>query len=341
MVDRRRIELSKLLDYMETHDKSEGKSPKTLEWHRRSVECLISFLREQGKPTDLRSVGTDQVREFIVWQQSKTWRGHKLSTFSINTRVRALRFFFHWLQKEGYTKTHLLENVRPPKLPQVLVQTLSDDEVVGLFAVINVQTMSGARDAAILALLLDTGLRVSELTGLAVLDVHLDEQFVRVIGKGNKERMVAFGSSTKKALVRYLIHFRGEPASPGIDAFFLTLDGFAITNEGVKSSLRRIGEAAGLDRRLHPHLCRHTYATNFLLNGGNVIMLKQNLGHTTLSMVDHYVHIVTSRAALASKDFSPLDRLNLSGLRRVGTAKEPDKLRAFQRRLVKLPSKPK
>jgi integrase/recombinase XerC/integrase/recombinase XerD len=135
------------------------------------------------------------------------------------------------------------------------------------------------------------------------------------MGKGSKERMITFGSATKNALFNYLIHFRGEPANPGIDTFFLSTYGFTMTKEGIRSMLRRVGELAGVPR-LHPHLCRHTYATNFLINGGNVLLLKQNLGHSSLTMVDRYVHLATSRAALMSKGFSPMDKLNIRGLHR-------------------------
>jgi len=135
------------------------------------------------------------------------------------------------------------------------------------------------------------------------------------MGKGAKERIVPIGNTAQKALLHYMVHFRGEPAHPGVEEFFLTLDGYGISPYTIKTTLQRLGKAANVTR-LHPHLCRHTYATNFLLNGGNVLLLKQNLGHTTLAMVDRYVHLASARAAVASRDFSPLDRMNIRTLRR-------------------------
>jgi site-specific recombinase XerD len=126
--------------------------------------------------------------------------------------------------------------------------------------------------------------------------------------------MVTFGNSTRRALLQYFVHLRAEPAHSGIEHFFLTIDGYPLSPDGVKTILRRVGIAAGVPR-LHAHLCRHTYATNFLINGGNVLLLKQNLGHTTLAMVDRYVHLATSKVAMLSRDFSPLDKLNIRGLR--------------------------
>jgi hypothetical protein len=124
---------------------------------------------------------------------------------------------------------------------------------------------------------------------------------------------------------------------PGINEFFLTLDGYAMSNEGVKTLLLRISTAAGVPR-LHAHLCRHTYATNFLINGGNVLLLKQNLGHTTLAMVDRYVHLATSKVAMLSRDYSPLDRLKVHSLRRGGNSYKENnrnRVQVFQWRLGK------
>jgi len=252
----------------------------------------------------------------------------------VHNRVRALKAFFNWLYRKGYTDTNVLQDVKPPRLPQVMVDTLSDEEVTSIMVSQGQSTMAGSRNLAIIALLLDSGLRRSELVGLKAQDVHLEDQYVKVMGKGSKERMVAFGNTTRNALLNYLVHFRGEPAHPGVEEFFLTIDWYPMSNEAVKSMLRRVGTAAGVPR-LHAHLCRHTYATNFLINGGNVLLLKQNLGHTTLAMVDRYVHLATSKAAILSRSYSPLDRLNIRGLRRGGhweTGNHWNGVPVFQRR---------
>jgi site-specific recombinase XerD len=198
-----------------------------------------------------------------------------------------------------------------------MVDTLSEEEVIRIMTSQDKSTVIGSRNIAIISLFLDSGLRRSELIGLKFQDVHLDDQYVKVMGKGSKERMVAFGNTTRNTLLNYFIHFRCEPAHPGVEEFFLTLDGYPLSKEGVKSVLRRVGNTAGVPR-LHAHLCRHTYATNFLINGGNVLLLKQNLGHTTLVMVDRYVHLATSKAAILSRNYSPLDRINIRSLRRGG-----------------------
>jgi integrase/recombinase XerC/integrase/recombinase XerD len=336
------IQLKDLVRYFDTFNRSDGKSPATLLWYNQTLTIFLDWLTETGYPTNLGSIDENIVREFILWYQERLVHGSKIKAASVNNRVRALRASFNWFYHKGYTKIHLLQYIKPPRLPQVIVDTLSEEEIANIMASLDPSTVTGSRNLAILALLLDAGLRLAELVSLKIQDVHLEEQYVKVIGKGSKERMVAFGNTTRNALLNYLVHFRGEPAHPGIDEFFLTIDGYAMSNEGVKSQLRRIGAATGVPR-LHAHLCRHTYATNFLINGGNVLILKQNLGHTTLAMVDRYVHLASSKAALLSRDYSPLDRLNIRCLRRGGNGNKDNHrngVQVFQRRQEKeLPRK--
>jgi integrase/recombinase XerC len=316
-MDKSQFRLPELIQHFDTYNRTDGKSPATLHWYHQNLGAFLNWLIANGRPVNLGSVDEDVVREYILWYQDRHVRGHLITVQAVNCRVRSLRAFFNWLYRKGYTETHLLQDVRPPRLPTVMVDTLSEEEIARIMATQDQSTILGSRNIAILSVFFDAGLRLSELVGLDTDDVHIEEQYVKVMGKGAKERMVAFGNTTRNALLNYSIRFRGKPAHPGVKAFFLTLDGYPMSREGVKSVLRRAGKEAGVPR-LHAHLCRHTYATNFLVNGGNVLLLKQNLGHTTLAMVDRYVHLATSRVAVLSREFSPLDRLGLRGLRRGG-----------------------
>ena len=179
----------------------------------------------------------------------------------------------------------------------------------------NVKTMIGSRNTALLSLMLDTGVRLSEAAGLGEGDVHIEDRYIKVMGKGFKERLIAFGAACQRSLLDYLYRHRMEPAHPGVTSFFLTIDGYPLTIEAIKSLMDRLAVSSGV-RRLHPHLLRHTYATWFLLNGGDVFLLKQNLGHTTLAMVEHYVHMASRDVAIRSQSFSPLDGFGVNGGRR-------------------------
>jgi len=309
------IELADLVNYYETYNRSEGKSPKTVEWYREVLNSFVGWLKRQGKLTNLSSIDHMDVREFILALRERRYHGKALSSSTLNNRVRALRAFFSWLAREGYTNTNILANLKPPKVAETLIEPLTAEEIDRLFSVINQKTVLGARNAAMIALFLDGGLRLSELINLGTSNVHLEQRYVKVMGKGSKERMVPFGATCQRALLYYHNHFRVEPAHAGVDAFFLTLDGYPLTETALKSLMVRLAKASGITR-LHAHLLRHTYATRFLLNGGDVFLLKQNLGHSTLDMVEVYRHIASREAAVLSETFSPLDRMNVKELRR-------------------------
>jgi site-specific recombinase XerD len=146
---------------------------------------------------------------------------------------------------------------------------------------IDLRTDWGARDHAVLMLMLDSGLRLSEVIGLRAADLEVEAGYVKIMGKGAKERIVPFGASTQKSLWRYYSHYRRQVAN---DAFFLQLDGRPLSKNSLTLVFKRLGQRAGV-RRLHTHLCRHTFATQYLINGGDVFSLQQTLGHTTLEMV--------------------------------------------------------
>lgn len=309
-------DLSTLIRHFEVHNRTEGKSHNTVQWYNSALLPLNGWLLKNDLSTDIGTIGEFEIRSFILHLQSKPGRnGNGLSTHSINGYVRALRAFFAWLDSKGYTEGHVLEDLRPPSTMAIFVEPLTPDEIGQVLSAINPDTFMGARNIAIVSLMLDTGIRLSEVSGLCERDVHVEERYVKVLGKGAKERIVSFGVSCQRALLDYYHHFRVRPAHADVDGFFLTIDGYALAGEGIKSLVQRLAQTSGI-KRLHPHLMRHTYATSFLLNGGDVFLLQHNLGHTTLTMVQHYVHIASRLAAVRSQSFSPLDRMNIKDGRR-------------------------
>jgi integrase/recombinase XerC/integrase/recombinase XerD len=187
-----------------------------------------------------------------------------------------------------------------------VTEILSPVEISRLLSAIDVNGPSGARNHAIVVLFLDTGLRLSELVGLSVEDVRVGESWLKVYGKGGKERIVPFGARTTKVLNRYSSFYR--PADGISDAFFVNEDGSSLTENAVKQVFKRLQVRAGLPR-LHPHLLRHTFATSYLMAGGDVFSLQAILGHTTLEMTRRYVNLASSHVAIQQKRFSPMDRL--------------------------------
>ena len=310
-----KLELGKLAQKFEVHNKSDGKAERTVEWYNEVLGLFLDWLQAEGMSTFLDDVGEDEARLFILHLQGRDGLWGVASSHTVNNRVRALRAFFNWLYRQGHTDCHRLKDLKPPKVRQKAIEILTDEEIERIFASMNPNTVLGARNTAIYSLMLDTGLRLSEVTSLRYKDVHLDGRYVKVLGKGDKERIVSFGANCRKALTNYAQHYRFENEEHKADTFFLCIDGHAMSPDGLRSVTERLSKAAGVPR-LHPHLIRHTYATRFLLNGGNVFLLEQNLGHAGLNMVLQYLHIASRVAAQASQDFSPLDSFELRGTRR-------------------------
>ena len=325
-VNKNKLELSTLTQHFEVHNRTEGKSVRTVEWYNQALELFHDWLEGEGMSTSIEHLGEDEVREFILYLKGRKGLWGPASSHTLNNRVRALRAFFAWLHRRGYTEEHRLKDLRPPKVTQKVIEPLTPEEIKQIFASINPNTLLGARNMAIYTLMLDTGIRLSEVATLKDEDVHLQDHYVKVLGKGNKERIVAFGVTCQRWLIHYSYHFRVEPTHPEEDAFFLSIDGYSLSSSAIRSLTERLSKASGVPR-LHPHLMRHTYATQFLLNGGDVFLLKQNLGHTTLVMVEHYVHIASQKAALRSQGFSPLDKFDVRGARRFRHGFNPENAR--------------
>jgi len=141
-------------------------------------------------------------------------------------------------------------------------------------------------------------------------NVLLASRYIKVFGEGRKERIVPIGATVSSALQRYISFFRGEPVYPDIGTVFLTPDGLPMTSRAVYLMLKRLGKKPGVER-LHPHLWRHTFAVNYLMNGGDVFSLQQILGHTTLEIVRRYVNLASSQVIVQHRKFSPMDRLRI------------------------------
>ena len=319
-VNRSETDLKEIFRHHEVHNRTEGKSERTVEWYQQALGQLYQWLVDEERPTTVGSIDEMVVREFILhFQGRRGTKGPKVSSHTIYNRVNALRAFFAWVHAQGYTETHILAGMRQPKTTSQIVEPLEPQEISQIFEVINPNTALGSRNTALVSLMLDTGLRVSEVADLKEDDVHVEQRYLKAMGKGSKERIVPFGSSCQRALISYYHRFRVEPAHDDVDGFFLSIDGYGMGTSGVQSYIKRLSRASGI-KRLHPHLLRHTYATMFLLNGGDIFLLKQNLGHTSLAMVENYVHLASRIAAVRSQGFSPLDRVAPNRGRRYGTA---------------------
>lgn len=316
--------LDLLIDLFVVSRQIEGKSKKTTEWYRANLNKFAEFATNGHAPT-LADLSLEQGRAFVAHLQGRTMRyeGHgsrpaeagTLSPHTVHAYVRTLRAFGSWLLEEGYASSNIFQRLKPPKLPETMIEILSDDEIKRLLAAINPKCYLGARMYAIFLLLLDTGIRASELCGLTLGNVHFGECYMKVRGKGNKERIVPFGLATKKALLSYLHGYRQAVAEEGEQAVFLGVDGAPLRYAGLAQAVRRLGKSSGV-ARLHPHLFRHTFAVRYLMNGGDIMTLRLILGHTTLEVTQMYLHLAEAHVQVQHSKFSPVDRLDLGKRRK-------------------------
>ncbi|MDI6858827.1 MAG: tyrosine-type recombinase/integrase [Dehalococcoidia bacterium] len=316
-MDKSTVPLETLFANYALYNRSEGKSPSTISWYNDKLNDLLRWLREKEYPTDLGGFSVERVRQFVLYQQEREnkyerntfvpTQAEKLSGHTIRGYVRTLKAFSSWLWNEGYTDTNILGRYRLPKARQTEPEWLTQDEIERLLKGFDRNSTLGARDYAIVLTFLDTGLRCSELCNLVLPDADLQMGQLKVLGKGNRERLVPVGARATRALRRYRDHFR-----PPVDdeRFFLTVDGRPLTVRAIQLMIRRAKARADIPR-LHVHLLRHTFAVHYLMAGGDVFSLQRILGHSTLEVTRIYVNLVASQVKEKHRLFSPMDNMAL------------------------------
>ena len=208
--------------------------------------------------------------------------------------LSSLRSFFDWLVMEGDRTDNPCDAVDSPKLGRYLPDVLSVGEVTAIIDSVDLATWTGKRDRAILEVLYGCGLRVSEAAGLKISHVYLDEGFVRVVGKGNKERMVPMGEMAVQSVRNYL-ECRPAPESPQYDdILFLNRFGKSLSRVSIFNLVKRQAMAAGVNKEISPHTFRHSFATHLIENGADLRVVQEMLGHESILTTEIYTHIDSS-----------------------------------------------
>jgi integrase/recombinase XerC len=277
---------------------SRNASPHTLRNYRSDLEQFLQYLQPPGAtPPALAEVDHHVLREYLAHLHD---RG--LEKASIGRKLAALRSLFRFAVRTGLTGENPARLVATPRVPRRLPAVPSTEEMNRfLDAVAALQPKTPAqevrlkRDRAVLELLYGSGLRVSELTGLNLADVDLEEQMLRVRGKGRRERVVPFGSKARQALEAYLavrpvLAARARRATDAA-AVFLNRRGQRLEPRTVARVVKSYARAAGLHRNLHPHTLRHAFATHLLADGADLRAIQELLGHRSLSTTQRYTQV--------------------------------------------------
>jgi integrase/recombinase XerD len=296
-----------------------GRSPNTLAAYRRDLVAYESWLRGRGQepaaglgPEHLDGASVD---EATVAQYVAHLRGAGLAPASIARSMVSVRSLHRFLVQEGTVPADPTQDLKPPPVPQGLPKALSEDEVGGLLAAVTGGGPAQLRDRAVLEFLYGTGMRISELTGLSLSDLAVEDQLVRVLGKGRKERMVPLGRYAREALGAWM----GPGGRPVLvpakwarradsDALFLNLRGGRLTRQGAWGIVRLYGQRVGLEGRLSPHVLRHSCATHLLDHGADIRVVQELLGHASIATTQVYTKVSAERLRTAYESAHPRAR---------------------------------
>jgi integrase/recombinase XerD len=266
-----------------------GLSGNTIAAYRRDLARYATFLRSNGV-RDARRANAATVASFVARLSSSTYRdGRHYRATSVVRALSSIRSFHRFLVREGEAEHNPAAGVVRPRLPRALPRPISVQDVARILATSDDVTPAGLRDRAVLETLYAAGLRISELVGLDVDDVDLEEGSVRVLGKGGKERDVPLGRAACEALDAYLT--RGRPAlatSTSRAALFLNRRGGRLTRQGAAGILAAHVAHAGIETRVTPHTLRHSFATHLLEGGADVRVVQELLGHASVATTQVY-----------------------------------------------------
>jgi site-specific recombinase XerD len=304
--------------------KTDSKSPMTVKYYEVLLHHFLWYTVKENFPSDAGLITEWPIRAFLNYVISETNRwGLKgngsepcqrpASTSTLHHYFAALRVFFNWCVAENFLVQSPLIKIKVSNPKPKVIQPYSSNEIAKILAVCDSDYQHnakflGSRNKAIVLMLLDTGLRVSEIGSVNVEDVDIDRGWVKVKGKCAKERVVRIGSTAQKALWRYLIH------RPNIEKqqLWLTEEQTPLRPNGIQMVIKRLKQRAGVISKGNCHRFRHTFALNFLRADRNPFNLQYLLGHSDLRMVRHYTATLGMEDALkAHEKASPADLLNL------------------------------
>jgi integrase/recombinase XerC len=271
-----------------------GFSPHTCRAYRNDLEQFVRYVEslpeipyQEGREVDARHVDDILIRSYLGFLHKKCEKS------TIARKLSALRSFFRFLVRRGVVRTNPADSVLTPKRGKPVPHYLPVDDVFRLLDGVKGSSVMALRNRAILETLYSTGIRVAELTGMNVDDVDMDRGFVRVLGKGNKERLAPVGSRALKSIGVYL-EKRGQSAGSafqGTDPLLVNNRGGRLTTRSIARLLEKVVRQMGLLRPISPHGLRHSFATHMLDAGADLRVVQELLGHASLTTTQRYTHV--------------------------------------------------
>ena len=268
---------------------------------RASLELFAKWSTEKKRASTWADVTPETIGDFLGWRKKG---GAAAATIKLH--AVALRILFRFLLQRKMLERDPTEFLGVPKIERYLPETLSEPEIAKLLAAAGGKTPLEIRDRAMVELLYASGLRVSELCNARLENLDLDQGFIRVVGKGNKQRLVPVGAGARKALARYLETGRPELVGKKTGGeIFLSVRGHRLTNQRIWQLLGELAKRAGLDKDVHPHMLRHSFATHLLQGGADLRIIQEMLGHADISTTQIYTHVDTRGLQKTHRQFHP------------------------------------
>ena len=312
-----------IADYLLDHEGGNS-SPKTLQWHQTALGLLCHFLQDERGITLVGEVDAPDINAwFASMRKTPTSRGKVRTERTIQTYARSARAFFHWLVRRETIERNPFDRVTFPKVGKPLIRTIEPEEFERLLVACTppgevgpMADRAAARNRAVLWVLYDTGIRLSELCGLRTGDFDRKHGLILVKGKGSKERRIALGQNCLRNLLYYLDRHRpneeelAEWGSAREDHLFFSETRLPLTINGVTLLFARIRKRAGItEKRISPHIFRHSFAIRYLVLGNDPFSLQELLGHEDMSTVKNYMHMNDETIQEQKRKYSPGDHL--------------------------------
>ena len=290
-----------LKDYQDYLRIERGLSQNSISSYSRDIQKLINWLERNEMGISPIHLSEKNIQEFI-YQVAK-----EVSPRSQSRIISGLRGFFSYLIFEGYRKTNPLELMESPKMGKKLPQKLSEEEVDAIIEAIDLSHPQGTRNKAILETLYGCGLRVSELITLKISDLFFEEGFIKVTGKGDKQRFVPIAPPTIKYISLYMhevrVHRKNEQTTT--DTLFLNRRGKPLTRAMIFAMVKDLTEKAGIQKTVSPHTFRHSFATHLLKHGADLRSIQQMLGHESITTTEIYAHVDKSHLSKVMHQYHP------------------------------------
>ena len=289
--------LQSFLDYISLE---RGLSINTRKAYANDIGQFLADLTRKGV-TSLSQVSRKQILDHLMAMKAKG-----MSTNSISRHLVSIKVFFRYLQHEGMLDRNVTDTMDSPKLWKILPDTLSEKEVGLLLAAPDLRKPLGVRDRAILELLYASGLRVSELAGIQLADLHLDEGYIRCIGKGRKERVIPVGAESIRLLRRYLEEIRPLLCeNPHVQNVFVSKRESGLCRQRLWQIIKEHTQKAGIMKNVTPHTLRHSFASHLLQNGAPLRVIQEMLGHADIATTQIYTHVNPERLKSIHQQFHP------------------------------------